>query len=232
MKKLIKIIGLTILILAMMFFGLYFVQNHLFLRSFERDYQEEKIRNTQELIRCNHDIFRPEYAFVFDLGEGESKHIGFHKTKKLFFQIEQDWEDSRTGGTTITNTTFPELVKMVKEDCSQFQEDYDNPNPETGIDWGYREADPPELPKTEHELEAEKAQHRYDSIRALKYAYGETFTDFQQEKFTEMFGDVKTITDDEIYAIFLEIQEAGGMEVVFRDYLFDEDGNIIFRMEE
>ena len=148
----------------------------------------------------------------------------------MFYQTDEEWRQSRIGGTTVINTTFDELVEMIKDDCSQFQEDYDNPLvDEGGIDWGYREADPSEPPKTEEDLEYEKMQDIIGETRSTRYMFNETFTDFQQEKFTEMFGDPNSMKPEEIYEMKQGIYNNGGLEVVFKDYLFDEGGNLIAR---
>ena len=102
-------------------------------------------------IKCNFvDLINPEYAFVAKRPERDYEIFFFKiKTRNLF---SKEIHLNYTGGTDIKNTTFPELVEMVKEDCYQFQEDFDAENPETQIDWGYREADSPEPPKTDEEL--------------------------------------------------------------------------------
>ena len=78
-----------------------------------------------EIVKCNlFDVMNPEYAFV-----GILTVYGTRSYEVDFYNLEKNNPFSETkvnytGGTTVTNTTFPELVKMVKEDCGQFQESY------------------------------------------------------------------------------------------------------------
>lgn len=213
-------------------FGLYLLQNYK-IKNFQIDYwfpPKDKTINNYEIIRCNYSLIEPKIAFVSDqvlLGEYPEIAIYFSEMKNTIYgKVNENY----LGATTVTNTTFDELVAMVKEDCSQFQEDYNNPD-SNGIDWGYREADPPEPPKTEEELEYETEQNYFDQIKSIKYIFNETFTDFQQEKFIEMFGDIRSMTNDEIFNLKKTIDEGGGLEVLFKEYLFDEEGNLIFRNE-
>ncbi len=61
-----------------------------------------------------------------------------------------EWESEYTGGTDVENTTFPELVEMVKEDCSQFQKAKGSASDET-INWSYSPYIPrPPEPKVEY----------------------------------------------------------------------------------
>ena len=70
-------------------------------------------------------MLRPDVAFVSDhilLDDIDEMKVYFYKIKNIFSEEEENREF--IGVATIKNTTFPELVKMVKEDCSQFQEGY------------------------------------------------------------------------------------------------------------
>jgi hypothetical protein len=81
-----------------------------------------KFKN-KEIVKCDlFDIFSPKYAFVGEYNdELNSKKIFFYKIKKESIFSNQNLTDDYIGGTDIKNTTFPELLKMVKKDCSQFQ---------------------------------------------------------------------------------------------------------------
>ena len=232
--KLSLLLGIFLLIFALLIFLPFIFGKHIEKIKIDSEVEtNEWFQNRvqkYDIIICEFGLKNSLHGFVYEnkFKTITDHHIHFYRTIRDSI-FSGNFDVSYTGGTTIKNTTFPELVEMVKEDCSQFQEDYDNPNPETGIDWGYREADPPESPKTEEELEYEKRQNYYTQIRSLKYVFNETFTDFQQAKFIEMFGDVNLMTDEEIYNTKKEIDESGGMAVVFKEYLFDEEGNVIFR---
>lgn len=184
-----------------------------------------------DVIRCN--LLSLEYVFV-DTYKDNHFEIYFHKIKfkNLFSPNKINWDDNYIGGTDIKNTTFPELVKMVKKDCSQFQEDYNNPDP-NGIDWGYREAEPPAPPKTLEEISEEEYGNRLNSIKAMKIQYNELFTDLQKEKFAEFYGDINSMTDDEIYEVVQRLAENDRMvDNSIIQYFIDQQGNPILKERE
>jgi len=190
MKKVLKITSLIVLFLVLII-GIYIIQNYSFQKSFEDNYQKEKIRDTQDFIRCNYNLLNPEFAFLFDLGEGEDKHIAFHKTKNLLSLTEEEWDTTYTGGTTITNTTFPELMKMVKEDCSQFQQGGRNGK----MEWIYSPA------QAREEIDKDK-------IDQLEYRFSGYGND-TKEAFIEAYGDIARMSDEEKMLLFDRIETEG-----------------------
>ena len=188
----------------------------------------DSIKN-YDAIMCNLNIFQPKYILItsahyqYNDIDRKSLSIGFFNISRPHI-FSFNWQIEYTGGTTVKNTTFPELVKMVKEDCYQFQEDYDNPNPETGIDWGYREAEPP---KAQEEIEEEKIENYYSVIRGARYQFDNFFTDFQKEKIIEFYGDLSQMTDDEVYKAAKDIDE-NGLDESLKQYFFDDEGNPLF----
>ncbi len=128
MKKIIKILLGTFILLVIVYFIIFNIQNYFLLNSLNKywtnDQNEDFKLINYESVRCNWNIFKPEVAFVdksITLGDIEELEIFFYKAKNLFKVANEDWENSYTGGTTIKNTTFPQLLAMVKEDCYQFQ---------------------------------------------------------------------------------------------------------------
>ena len=102
---------------------------------------------------------------------------------------ENNWGKNGVGATDIKNTTFPELVKMVKEDCGQFQDGYDNPDPD-GPAWTYSKA----------EIIEEQAESiRLYSFRNVRY----------MDIFKEIYGDMSTMTDEELVALKTRITREG-----------------------
>lgn len=206
-KRILKIVMLSILSLPLIYFGIYNIQNQTLKRSYV-SYNEGQ--GSDSFIRCNSNVLEPEFANIYFAGD--EGHISFKKTK-MFFQTNEEWKRSRLGGTTIKNTTFPELVKMVKEDCSQFQDDYNNPD-SNGIDWGYREAEPEIIPEPVSELKM--AQDRVNELRTLYYYLDDNF----REKITEVYGDIETMTDSELSAVIEEDIKDGMNEEIQK--AFDE----------
>lgn len=232
------ILFLVIVVISIQLYSYKKINNTLIYKNvFNQSENVQKSYVNYMPIQCKFKLLNPEYAFVNYLHyiypdrniDKESQTIGFYTlTRSHIFS--SNWNLEYTGGTTLENTTFPELVKMVKEDCSQFQEDYDNPKvDEGGIDWGYREVDPPEPPKTEEDLKYERGKDVLNETRSARFMFNETFTDYQQEKWSEMFGDPNSMTPEEIYEMKQGVYASGGIEAVFGEYLFDEEGNLIAR---
>lgn len=107
------------------FFGLFLWQQ----RNIEKkitDYwfpPKGKTINNYEVIRCDYNFLRPTVVFISDqiiLDKYPELAIYFSTMENTFFQI----KESYLGVSTVKNTTFEELAKMVKEDCSQFQKGY------------------------------------------------------------------------------------------------------------
>jgi hypothetical protein len=121
-KKIITVLAILMGALATAYFIFPFIQNFALKKSFEIHNEAKIGDNNDAFLRCNRDLFDPIFAYPFTL-ENES-HIGFYRPGKLFWASTNDWGASYTGGTTVKNTTFEKLVKMAKEDCSQFQKGY------------------------------------------------------------------------------------------------------------
>ena len=221
MNKIIKIFIGIIMLLIIGYFGIFYIQNYCLMKSFERENDEDFSQEDTKFIRCNLDITNPVFAFTFDIRGGNEGRIAFYRSNRLFSQTEQEWDTQYTGGTTITNTNFSELVKMVKEDCSQFKKVYKNPD---GINWGYREA---ELPRSPEAIEYENEVGYYEWIKQFNYKYDNLFTDLQKEKFTEFYGDFYSMTDEEQYNIAKEVMDNGGIDNSLHQYFIDSEGNFI-----
>ncbi len=128
MKKITISLMIILFSILMICIGIYLIQNQTIKKSFI-NYNGDNGDNI--FIRCNYNILEPEFTYAVELNlitdngiEINKKMLSFHKIKKIFSQTELEWKNSRIGGTTVENTTFPELVKMVKQDCSQFQDNY------------------------------------------------------------------------------------------------------------
>jgi len=195
--------------------------------------QDEEIQNAfkeYEMVNCNFSLNNPEHAFVSfqhyiypeDNTEMKFWRVDFYLLKRSNI-FSQKWDIQRTGGTTITNTTFPELVKMVKEDCSQFQADYNNPDPD-GIDWGYREAEPAPTPE---QVKEEEDQRYYSMVKSTRYQLT-MFTELQKSKFIEVYGNIMTMTDDEVYQVAKRIKD-NGFDESLKKYFYDSEGKPILK---
>ncbi len=146
MKKVILLIIEIIILIGIVYFGIYKYQNHSLKKSFSIE-KKESFKEA-EFVRCNWNIFNPEFAYTFP------GTIGFYKSNNLFYQTKEEWNQNRTGGTTVKNTTFPQLLEMVKEDCEQFKKPKGERTDKT-INWSYGKYKPPKE-KTPEEIEKER----------------------------------------------------------------------------
>ena len=183
-KKFLIILTSLVLLAPIAYFCIYIIQNITLTKSYVT-YNEGQ--GADSFIRCNLNIFEPEFASAFFAME--KGHISFKKTK-MFLQTDKEWETSYTGGTTIKNTTFPELVKMVKEDCSQFQYGYDNPDPD-GPRWTYTAATEEDFVEYQEPTETEIRVR--DAIHSFKF-----LTEAQQAKVVEHYGPMGRLNVEEL----------------------------------
>jgi hypothetical protein len=204
MKKIILTLIVLIITPIIIYYGFYFIQNLTMKKSFV-NYNEGSGKDI--FIRCDYNIFYPKFAYPFNLDlvsddgyEFNKKMISFHSPVHLFSQTKKEWETSYIGGTTIENTTFPELVKMVKEDCSQFQKAKGDPKDET-INWSYSPA------PTEDELDEQTAMSFWNT-------FGEYLPEAQTE-FIGIYGNPYGMTDAELAQLYNKIQEEGMDERVY-----------------
>ena len=155
MKKYIQTAILTTFALSIIYFFVFASQNYIFKKTFQ-EYNGEDFGSDSYLVRCNYNIFKPGFAYTFyfkDRGE-----ISFEKPGAIFSLNKNVWKDSYTGGTTVRNTTFPQLLKMVKEDCYQFQKSKGDRRDKT-INWSYGKYTP-EAPKTPQQILEEQREER------------------------------------------------------------------------
>jgi hypothetical protein len=195
-KRILKIVMLSILCLPLIYFGAYYIQNQTLKRSYV-SYNEGQ--GDDSFIRCNWNIIEPKFASVYFAGD--EGHISFKKTK-MFFQTDEEWMQSRTGGTTVKNTTFPELVKMVKEDCGQFKQPKGDFRDKT-INWSYGPYTP-EPEKTPEQLQQKEMLERAQEISDVHYVLEEIYTDEMRQNAIEKYGDWKDLTDDELLKWYKE----------------------------
>ena len=206
MKKIIKgLIIISILILVSTIYQLFTIKNtkqiiYNYNTEGKSQIVHDSIKN-YEITICNLNIFKPKIAYVsYSRREdrGERHHVSFYDFQKenIFFG---QWNFDYTGGTTIRNTTFPELLKMVKEDCYQFQKPFGNYD-DLIMNWSYSKAKPKLSEEEKKEKEEEKIQEdieqKKEEISKLtekkqkelkeRYGYDENFTD---EKFVRWVED-------------------------------------------
>ena len=203
MKKTVTITLAIIILLIGIYFAIYFIQNTTLLNSYTKERGME-FGKERFLIRCNLNIFQPEFAYVF--GSDNDGHIAFNKINKIFYGTYQDWENSYTGGTTVKNTTFPQLLAMVKENCYQFQKNkgYNVGNENTEIYWTYGKYTSPK-PKTKEEIEREKQKKKEKEEYLRKVKSGEIKIKGTYQQLKE-----KGLPESEIQRIMDEIRKAGG----------------------
>ena len=144
-------------------------------------------------IKCKpYNFLSHEYIFVGQRPERPLDAMFYNLTSGNF--INDNYNFNYTGGTTVKNTTFEELLAMVKKDCSQFQESSsidDNPN---NTRWVYYKADPP---KSDEQIQQEKAQALKEDADYIR----ERLTGVNQEHanyIIELYGKWEHLTDEEL----------------------------------
>jgi len=151
-----------------------------------------------DVIRCEFNLKRPVYVFIY-----ESKfedlidyHIHFYEENRDTV-FSQNFQSTYTGGTTVTNTTFPELVKMVKKDCEQFKHAKGDFR-DMIINWSYSPA------PTQEEINS-------DAVEKLRSDYFDLVPE-AREVFDGIYGDPYLASDEEALKIHDRIEKEGGMD--------------------
>ena len=149
MKKPIKIIisVLIILIIAILINIIFYYKSInkalIYNEVLSQNEYVQKAMKKYKVVECKFNLTNPEYAlvalehYVYPEDDVDRKiwHVTFHNFSRSNI-FSPNWKIDYTGGTTIKNTTFPHLVKLVKQDCSQFQKSKGNHTDET-INWSY-----------------------------------------------------------------------------------------------
>lgn len=154
-----------------------------------------------KVIRCNNKIIYPEVAFVAESQFKEYPNdfnIHFYNIIKPFDKTEENRK--YIGSTTIKNTTFPELVKMVKEDCSQFQKAKGDSDDET-INWSYSPA------PTQEKLDELDAGSFWDMF--------DGYLPEAQAVFKEVYGNPYKMENAELAKLYKKIEKEGMDEKVY-----------------
>lgn len=189
MKKTIIIPIVIAIVIPFTYFGPLPLQNYFLTYSFSEEFNENLYTENTAFVRCNDDFWNPEFAYTFIIDN--KVHIGFYKSDNLFYQQSDGWDKNRTGGTTVKNTTFEELLKMVKQDCSQFQKPKGNPDDET-INWRYSPAEKIDYPSEVLDLYKEHGR----SVESM-------------DLFESVYGNPFQMTDKESEEVYNKIQKEG-----------------------
>jgi len=180
MKKIILVILITLILSLLVYTGIYFIQNKTMKNSFIKFYGLEKYTEKSKPYSfqgCNLNIFNPEFAYL----TGRTRIlIVFYKPKSLFNPSEVEWKKSYIGSTEVKNTTFPQLLKMVKEDCEQFKKSKGERTDKT-INWSYGKYKSLKE-KTPEELEKEKKEEG-EIERKIKNGEMKSPASFKDEEF-------------------------------------------------
>jgi len=162
MKKLKNkwIIIFTIIILIIIYFSILFFQNYkinkinynYLVKLNNRQELTKELKDKHTLKRCNFNIFKPEYYQVS--GGNNDALITFYKFDNMLLNnlTPDNLEEKYLGFTRVKNTTFDNLLKMVKEDCYQFQTNGKKDN----TSWVYMEYNYEEEQRGKKEREEER----------------------------------------------------------------------------
>lgn len=163
--------------------------------------ESENVQNSYisyQPVKCRFSFSAMEYAFISHLHyiypeddvDMESLNIGFYNVSRTHF-FSSNWKINYTGSTEVHNTTFTQLVKMVKEDCSQFQRGHGDYYGDE-LAWSYSPYDP----ELEEFLERDSQEFR--------------LTKEEEEEYLRKIenGEIKNEEDIKKYLIELGASEA------------------------
>ena len=171
-KKVLKYLLISFLSVFGIYIILFQIQTYFVTKTIEGNFLNSGVTDedytTYQTIRCDLNIFQPKIAFVNDIFFDVLPEFSIY-----FFDVNNGFKVARSGGTTIENTTFDELVEMVKKDCSQFQQAKGDPSDKT-INSSYSPYTP-EPPKEQEEeiTEEEAAARRQRALDIYKIKIGE-----------------------------------------------------------
>jgi len=168
MKKTIKILFLVLSVVALLALS-HLVYTYskiddalIEYRIYSQSEKIQKIIKNYDIVQCRHSIFKPKYSIVAHKYYSEDRQtydVAFYSPIRHNI-LSSSWQIDYTGGTTVKNTTFDELVAMVKDDCNQFQEAKGDPSDEV-INWSYS----PYIPEKEEEPEEELSNEEIEELR-------------------------------------------------------------------
>ncbi len=193
MKKYIKIGIILLVSILIIYFGIYQVQNILAKKTFE-DYNKEKLgeKTKSYLIRCNWNIFEPEFAYTFYWNnQGE---VSFENPNIFLLFNKNVWENSYVGGTTVQNTTFEELLKMVKDDCYQFQEHGSIGTGENVPIWTYTKVESKEEIERRKQERLKRKQEKEEKLQEML----NNMTEEERKAYEKEQERLKNRTEEEI----------------------------------
>lgn len=151
-----------------------------------------------EIFQCQFGILNTEYVFVSHRDysfRNEDRELW----KTTFYHSERphpfspNWATTYTGGTTIKNTTFDELVTMVKDDCEQFKKPKGDYRDET-INWSYG-AYEPEQEKTPEEIIEQERKDRWEAVDNIRLFY----TEEMKRDLADKYGEFEHLPPLELY---------------------------------
>ena len=216
LKSLLIIIFIFFILTVIYFIGILNIKNNIksefgLIKGEEKTFTQAF--KEYEIIQCKFDLLNPEYVFVshrdysYRNEDRELWKTTFYKAiRNNIFSA--NWQTSYTGGTTIKNTTFPELVKMVKEDCSQFQKPKGDRTDES-INWSYSAA-----PSQEDKDK--------EAINILRRKYNH-YSDTLKESFIEKYGNIYEMSDDELLKIAKKVENDQELEIQEEAYELRDD---------
>lgn len=156
-------------------------------------------------VKCEpYDFSSNEYVFVGHRPERPFDVMFYDLISGDF--INENYEFEYMGGATIENTTFPELLQMVKQDCSQFQESKGGPKDKT-INWVYAE---PFVgsPEPQMDEETKRVRRLSNAEDYMNFIYTNQ-PDELKALFHEIYGDPTQLEFFEKLELFAKIEEEG-----------------------
>ncbi|PID83162.1 hypothetical protein CSB11_02345 [Candidatus Campbellbacteria bacterium] len=207
-----------------LYFSLYYIQNKN-IKTHQLNYwfpSKGKKINKYESVRCSYSIFDTKSVFVSEqviLDKYKELALYFSDYSNSFFTSKVN--EKYLGSSKVNNTTFPELLRMVKQDCEQFQKGKGNRNDKT-INWIYYKNNP-ELDEIIKELKKDKDEEDVGDFTESEYfkeleRQQKPLKGEELEKAAKELKEMYIITDEQLQPILEKLKE--GKIPDMREYEF------------
>ncbi len=215
-KKMIFIVILIFIILLLLILLIYqfwsIQKTYNIIYKYETRNEKPVIVNriiNKSFLLCNWNIFKPQIAYILEEKYKNKKElsIGFYNFQKEYL-IFGKWNFEYTGGTTISNTTFPQLLKMVKEDCYQFQKSSSTGLKETDTEWVYSQAESKEVIEKRKQDRIKKEKQEREAEREAF----EKLSEEEKEKYLKQIEYESSIDINDEEALIKLYNERMGIE--------------------
>jgi len=154
---------------------------------------------------CDFNLTHPSYSLITEediLGRGKLTYEILHYELGRAHPFSFKWGVDYLGGTTVKNTTYPQLLKLVKKDCDRFQKSSSLNADPNDTRWVYSKAEPPKTPEQIAEQKKKDRDYLYEFYIQDLSKYNKK----EIEILVKIFGDWREMPKEE-FIDFMEAQK-------------------------